>query len=553
MNRRITRSALAASLALALALPMTPSAAQPPGRATLAATQTVRVKLKTKWRVTKVRQLQVKDGAMKCKVTKLVRKKQKPAKAAVVKCTLPAGATPGTSWKLKLVVKGKKGAKATKKVVAPPPTPPVNPPPVNPPPTTSPGPILRVNTDANGNGGDAEAGSPTWSPDGTKVAFYSKATNLVPGVNDGCAHVYLKTLSSGAIRVVDTAQNGTLGNGCPSSPGINMGLSFSPSGDWLLFCSASTNLEADPVPGLEDLFGKNLTTGAVEWFGFGCGWPTWSPDGAKIAYATPFDQCGWSNNGAWDVIWIYRNSPLDDCVHFHRVSTDSSGNQSTWSGPMDSERPTWSPDSTRILFSSDSPFLVPGDTNVAEDLFVKNINTNATARVSTNSQGGQLSGASERGTWSPDGTRIAFDSRANDTVPGDTNVHEDIFVKSLATGAVTLTSTNAVGQPTLWPHRNPSWSPDGASIAWDSEAVDLVPNDANTRRDVFTKNLTTGFVQLVSSNASGIQGDNASSAFGSAPWAWSPDGTRILFTSNAQNLAPGDGNAFNQDIFVKTQ
>ncbi|HQR80477.1 MAG TPA: hypothetical protein PLT68_09685, partial [Actinomycetota bacterium] len=247
-------------------------------------------------------------------------------------------------------------------------------------------------------------------------------------------------------------------------------------------------------------------------------------------------------------------SPLDDCVHFHRVSTDSSGNQPLNNGgPMDSVRPMWSPDSTRILFSSDSPNLVADDTNVAEDLFVKNINTNATARVSTNSQGGQLSGASERGTWSPDGTRIAFDSRANDTVPGDTNVHEDIFVKNLATGAVTLTSTNAVGQPTLWPHRNPSWSPDGASIAWDSEAVDLVPNDANTRRDVFTKNLTTGFVQLVSSNASGIQGDNASSAFGSAPWAWSPDGTRILFTSNAQNLAPGDGNAFNQDIFVKTR
>ena len=83
--------------------------------------------------------------------------------------------------------------------------------------------------------------------------------------------------------MVDTASNNVLGNGCLSGPGINMGLSFSPQGDWLLFCSAATNLEADPVPGLEDLFGKNLNTGAVEWFGFGCGWPTWSPDGTKIA------------------------------------------------------------------------------------------------------------------------------------------------------------------------------------------------------------------------------------------------------------------------------
>jgi Tol biopolymer transport system component len=334
-----------------------------------------------------------------------------------------------------------------------------------------------------------------------------------------------------------------------------MGLGFSPQGDWLLFCSASSNLGVvDPTPNDEDLFGKNLQTGAVEWFGYGCGWPTWSPDGTKIAFATARDICGWNNNGAWDVLWIDRNAPLDDCVYFHRVSTDSNGNQQfNNGGPMDSVRPMWSPDSTKILFQSSSPFLVPNDTNVADDLFIKTLSNNQTTRVSTNSGGGQASGASERGAWSPDGTRIAFDSRANDLVPGDTNVHEDVFVKNLSNGAVTMVSTNAAGQPTLWPHRNPSWSPDSNSLAWDSEAVDLVPNDANTRRDVFTKNLATGFVQLVSSNANGIQGDSASSAFGSAPRAWSPDGTRIVFTSNAQNLAPNDGNAFSEDIYVKTR
>lgn len=552
--RRASALLLGAAMVLATA-PVTSQAAAPQG-STLAAVQTVTVKLKKSWRVKKAKQLKIKDGAMSCKVTKLKAKKKKPATAAVLRCTLPAGATAGTSLKLTIIVKGRKGAKVSKQVVVTATDPGPGPAPGVPPgkPTTSAGPIMRVNADANGNGGNAEAGSATWSPDGTKVAFYSKATNLVPGVNDGCAHVYLKTLATGAIRVVDTASNGTLGNGCPSDPGINMGLGFSPQGDWLLFCSASTNLGDDPSSG-EDLFGKNLNTGAVEWFGPGCGWPTWSPDGTKIAFATNYEfnpACGFQNNGAWDVFWIDRNSTLQNCSDFHRVSSDSTGTQQTWNGPMDSERPMWAPDSTRILFESASPFLVPNDTNVNVDLFVKNISTNATTRVSTNSQGGQLSGYSERGAWSPDGSRIAFDSKANDVVNGDTNVHEDIFVKNLNTGLVTMVSTNAAGQPTLWPHRRPSWSPDGNSIAWESEAIDLVPNDANTRRDVFTKNLNTGFVQLVSSNVNGIQGDNSSNVFSSAPRVWSPDGTRIVFMSSAQNLAPGDGNAFNEDIFVKT-
>ena len=88
------------------------------------------------------------------------------------------------------------------------------------------GAIQQVNTDANGNGGNTEAQSGAWSPDGTKVAFISAATNLVPGVTDGCEHVYLKTLSGGQIRVVDTNASNQLGNGCLSTPGVNDGLSF---------------------------------------------------------------------------------------------------------------------------------------------------------------------------------------------------------------------------------------------------------------------------------------------------------------------------------------
>ena len=221
---------------------------------------------------------------------------------------------------------------------------------------------------------------------------------------------------------------------------------------------------------------------------------------------------------------------------------------------MDSDYPTFSPDSSKIAFASASPYLVPNDTNVSRDVFVKDLGTWKTTRVSTASDGTQAAGQSLRPAWSPDGGRIAFESAANTLVTGDTNVSEDIFVKNLASGQVSLVSTNAVGQPALFGHYAPSWSPDGSRLAWYSKAVDLVPvpNDTNTRPDVFVKNLSTGFVQLVSSTASGLQGDNWSSVFTVSPGVWSKDGTRVLFTSSSQNLSPTDGNAFAEDLFAKT-
>ncbi|MCU0278796.1 MAG: hypothetical protein MUE31_07885, partial [Candidatus Nanopelagicales bacterium] len=72
MGRHRSPILLAMGLTLAISMPAAPTAAQAPESATLSASQTVRVKLKTSWGVKRAKQLKVKDGAMTCKVTKLV-------------------------------------------------------------------------------------------------------------------------------------------------------------------------------------------------------------------------------------------------------------------------------------------------------------------------------------------------------------------------------------------------------------------------------------------------------------------------------------------------
>ncbi|XUJ36487.1 hypothetical protein ACQ5SK_17210 [Bradyrhizobium japonicum] len=90
--------------------------------------------------------------------------------------------------------------------------------------------------------------------------------------------------------------------------------------------------------------------------------------------------------------------------------------------------------------------------------------TPSVTRVSTSATGAQADDQSYQPVLSADGTKVAFESYADNLVPGDTNGAPDIFVKDLTTGAITLVSTNASGvQGDSWSYQPvfcpmvPSW------------------------------------------------------------------------------------------------
>jgi len=205
----------------------------------------------------------------------------------------------------------------------------------------------------------------------------------------------------------------------------------------------------------------------------------------------------------------------------------------------------FSPDGSKILFSSDAADLVAGDTNGASDIFIKDLSSGTVTRVSTDSSGAQANGYSGRAVFSADGTKIAFSSGATNLVAGDANGHTDIFVKDLVTGAVTLVSTSTAGVQANDDSADFAFSADGTKVAFYSPANNLVAGDANYVPDIFVKDLTTGATTLVSTDATGTQANRASSG----P-VISPDGTKVAFYGPASNLVPGDTNG-DFDIFVK--
>ena len=73
--------------------------------------------------------------------------------------------------------------------------------------TCRPAPITRVSIDASGVQGNAPTPAPSISAsDGRYVAFYSYASNLVPGDTNGTNDVFVKDLQTGATTRVSTAQ-----------------------------------------------------------------------------------------------------------------------------------------------------------------------------------------------------------------------------------------------------------------------------------------------------------------------------------------------------------
>ena len=170
-----------------------------------------------------------------------------------------------------------------------------------------------------------------------------------------------------------------------------------------------------------------------------------------------------------------------------RVSVDSAGNQANAS----SFDPSISADGRFVAFTSSASNLVPGDTNNNRDVFVRDLSTNTTTRVSVGSAGNQANEDSSSSSISADGRFVGFWSNASNIVPGDTNDSSDIFVRDLSTNTTTRVSVDSAGNQGTGGSSDASISADGRFVAFLSNASNLVPGDTNASRDIFVRDLST--------------------------------------------------------------
>ena len=169
----------------------------------------------------------------------------------------------------------------------------------------------------------------------------------------------------------------------------------------------------------------NLTNNTVQ-----DGYPAWSPDGSKIVFV--------SNRNGEEEIYVMNA----DGSNVTRLTNDAAVDRF----------PTWSPDGTKIAFAR-----VGGPAGPSWQIFVMDATDTDSdgngdnLRQLTTSSGNNLAPA-----WSPDGTKIAFNS--------DRGNYGEIWVINAADGTGETQLTSATG----YQDSTPSWSPDGSRIVFGS-------------------------------------------------------------------------------------
>jgi len=395
------------------------------------------------------------------------------------------------------------------------------------------------------NGGNLD--SMAISADGRYVVFESAATNLVPNDNNGQDDIFLRDRLLGTTVRVNVGSGGVEANQTSANPTISR------DGRYIAYESAATNLVSTATAANQifryDTLAKTTvhvsrTTAGVQGNASSTD-ASISNDGRYVAFLSlATNLVAGDTNARSDA---FRRDVTSNITI--RVSVRNAGGQGNQTENRE-QGPSISGDGRYVLFRSNATNLVTGDTNTFSDLFVRDVTGATTRRVSLSNAGGQANSPSYMGRISNDGRYVVFSSLATNLVTGDTNVAEDIFVRDRTLNTTTRVSVSSSGVQTptgeLGSYK-PSISDDGRYVAFTSYAGNLIANDTNGTADTFMRDRSTNTTTRVSIGNEGQQGDDYQNQ-----GIISGNGLFVGFASSSSNLVIDGYNGLTQ-AFVRAR
>jgi hypothetical protein len=320
----------------------------------------------------------------------------------------------------------------------------------------------------------------------------------------------------------------------------------SADGRYVVFQSEASNLVANDFNNRYDIFRRDLATGTTELVSVGISGSSAIGLGLSPAVSGDGRYVVWSSDAA-DLILGDSNATWDVFLRdmqsgvTTRLSLDGNGAQVS----LRSDQPRITPDGRFVTFESDAD-LIAADSNGLKDCYRLDRNTGQLELVSTSSVGALGNSISYAAQPSDDGRYVCFFSSASNLVAGDTNNYGDVFWKDMASGNLLRVNVSSGGVQTnnesIWP----SISGDGQTVSYCSAAGNLVAGDSNGQWDLFAYSVLTGTTTRLNLQPNGAQANS----YVRSPTALSTDGRFVIFASLSSNLVVGDTNGF-QDSFIR--
>lgn len=357
-----------------------------------------------------------------------------------------------------------------------------------------------------------------------------------------------------AVDLISLATTGNAGDAVSSAPAV------SADGRFVAFVSRATNLVTDLQDDNDaaDVFIRDRSTGQTQLVsratqgrvgndasGGDLFPPSVSADGRFVVFQSEATNLDTGVNDIPNTPDVFVRDMQTGAITM--VSADSNGNSA---GGL---RPAISADGKAVAFHSSSFILVPEvpRTRNGSQVFVRTLASGAIVLASVNASGTAAgNGASASASLSGDGRLVAFVSEATNLVAADSGGGADVYVRDLQASTTALVSANR--QNTAGANAAslaPAISADGRFVAFESAASDLVADHTGERVDVFARNLAAQTTSLVSANPQG----GAPASGESRRASISADGRFVAFFSTAPGLIAGVASDVDQYLRDTTQ
>jgi hypothetical protein len=380
------------------------------------------------------------------------------------------------------------------------------------------------------------------SADGGRVAFASRASNLVVNDTNGFSDVFVwdRILQTNLLISVGVDGQSALG-------GPSFGPQISSDGRYVLFASGATNLVSSDNNGLYDVFIRDLqlqvttlvsiTTNGVSLGSYDSPLVTMTPDARYVVFARSASPSISAYFMFWGDLSSGETKQITSTPAYRYTPTLSTNGQRVTVLDSSSRLYVWNAlGQTPVSFisaSSTSPALSPGGNRVlyyrSGRLYCYDLNSRSNINSWLSMPIKSLP------SWSSDERFVTF-ATGSGLVASDTNALSDVYLCDLQTGTLTLVSANAIGSSGgSGSSENPVFSGDGRFITYRSFATNLLPV-ASVPPGIFRFDRVTGSNQLVV----------ARSPLPGPSWISRPaintGGDVIAFATSDAGLTPGDLN-----------